>query len=124
MRDLQRVARLSTRPSAFERLDSPREQRAQGFELSGRESVRDAPLHCLVGHDYQGRDGSVVAAAAAPASEQVSDFQKVQAAGVQQAWYVGVAVFNVGIAVSSSVTTPPDHGIYLGNELDTRPISK
>jgi hypothetical protein len=52
MRDLQRVAGLSTRPSAFERLDPPPEQGAQGFEFSGRESVRDAPLHCLVGHDY------------------------------------------------------------------------
>jgi peptide/nickel transport system substrate-binding protein len=63
-------------------------------------------------------------AAAAPASEQVADFQKVQAAAVQQAWYVGVAVFDVGIAVSPSVTTPPDHGLYLGNELDTTPVSK
>jgi peptide/nickel transport system substrate-binding protein len=67
--------------------------------------------------------GLLNAAAAAPASEQVADFQKVQAAGVQQAWYVGVAVFDVGIAVSSSVTTPPERDFYLGNELDTTPVS-
>jgi hypothetical protein len=68
--------------------------------------------------------GLLNTAAAAPASQQVADFQKVQAAGVQKARYVGVAVFNVGIAVNSSVTTPPDHGLYLGNELDTAPVSK
>ena len=65
----------------------------------------------------------VKTATAAPAAQQIADFQQVQAAGVQQAWYVAVAPIPVGLLHSSNVTAPPINQGYYGNDTDVTPAS-
>lgn len=62
-------------------------------------------------------------ASAESGTAQISDFQQVQAQGVKNAWYVGVAVQDAAVLIGSSVHAPGPHGLYLGNELDVTPAS-
>jgi peptide/nickel transport system substrate-binding protein len=62
-------------------------------------------------------------AATESGTAQTTDFQQVQAEGVQQAWYVGVAVQDAAVVIGSSVHAPGPHGLYLGNELDVTSAS-
>ena len=67
--------------------------------------------------------GMISSAAAAPTAAQDAAWQQVQAFGVKQAWYVGVATTALGAASGSGVTAPPENGSYIGNELDVTPAS-
>ncbi|MGH3263672.1 MAG: ABC transporter substrate-binding protein [Trebonia sp.] len=49
---------------------------------------------------------------------QTADYQAVQAEGVQQAWYVGIAVLSVAVINGPGITSPSARGLYFGNELD------
>jgi hypothetical protein len=62
-------------------------------------------------------------ATVAPAAQQDADFQQVQAAGVEQAWYVAVALIPVGLLHASSVSVPPIDQGYYGNDTDVTPAS-
>ena len=62
-------------------------------------------------------------ATVAPAAQQDADFQQVQAAGVQQAWYVAVALIPVGLLHASGVNVPPINQGYYGNDTDVTPAS-
>jgi peptide/nickel transport system substrate-binding protein len=61
------------------------------------------------------------AAVSAPGSEQNADFQKVQAYGVQHAWYVAVTLIPVGLLHGSGVKVPPIYQGYYGNDTDVTP---
>jgi peptide/nickel transport system substrate-binding protein len=67
--------------------------------------------------------GLITAATKAPAAQQDADFQKVQAAGVQQAWYVGVTLIPLGLLHSTGVHAPPINQGYYGNDTDLTPAS-
>jgi peptide/nickel transport system substrate-binding protein len=67
--------------------------------------------------------GLLNTAISAPASQQVADFQKIQAAGVEDAWYVGVTLIPVGLLHSSSVNAPGIEQGYYGNDTDVTPGS-
>jgi len=67
--------------------------------------------------------GLIKTATQAPAAAQDAAFQKLQAAGVQQAWYVAVALIPVGLLHSSSVSVPPINQGYYGNDTDVTPAS-
>jgi peptide/nickel transport system substrate-binding protein len=58
----------------------------------------------------------------APAAQQNADFQKVQAAGIEQAWYVGVTLIPVGLLHSSTVVAPGIDQGYYGNDTDVTPV--
>ncbi len=59
----------------------------------------------------------------APAAQQDTDFEKLQAAGIEQAWYVGVTLIPVGLLHSNSVNAPGIDGGYYGNDTDVTPAS-
>jgi peptide/nickel transport system substrate-binding protein len=65
----------------------------------------------------------VSAAETAPAAKQIIDWQKVEAAGVKQAWYVGIAVVDVGWQYSDAVSVPKDTRLYRPNDIDITPRS-
>lgn len=67
--------------------------------------------------------GLLSTAVSAPAAEQDADFQKVQAAGVEQAWYVGVTLIPVGLLHSSGVNAPGIDQGYYGNDTDVTSAS-
>jgi hypothetical protein len=67
--------------------------------------------------------GLLNTAISAPAAEQDADFQKVQAAGVEQAWYVGVTLIPVGLLHSSGVNAPGIDQGYYGNDTDVTTAS-
>jgi len=67
--------------------------------------------------------GLIKAATLAPGPQQDADFQKVQAAGIEQAWYVAVTLIPVGLLHSSSVDAPPINQGYYGNDTDVTPVS-
>ena len=83
----------------------------------------DANLYNPFGTDDPAINQLISAATTAPAAEQDAAWQKVQAAGVQQAWYVGVAVFDIGIIHVSSINVPSLVGGYVGNPIDVTPSS-
>jgi len=62
-------------------------------------------------------------AEAAPPSQQDAAFQRVQALGVQDAWYVGVTLFDVGLLHASGVSAPKPNGGYVYNDDDILPAS-
>lgn len=62
-------------------------------------------------------------ATTAPAAQQNADFEDIQAAGVQQAWYVAVALIPVGLLHSTSINAPPINQGYYGNDTDVTPGS-
>jgi hypothetical protein len=72
---------------------------------------------------HQGPDDHRLAhtAVTAPAAQQDTDFQKVRAAGVEQAWYVGVTLIPVGLLHSSTVRAPGIDQGYYGNDTDVTP---
>jgi peptide/nickel transport system substrate-binding protein len=59
----------------------------------------------------------------APAAQQNADWQKVQAYGVRQAWYVAVALIPVGLLHTSSINAPGIYQGYFGNDTDVAPAS-
>jgi len=62
-------------------------------------------------------------AIAAPAAQQNADFEKVQAAGIQQAWYIAVTLIPVGLLHNSTVNAPGIHQGYYGNDTDVTSAS-
>lgn len=75
------------------------------------------------GTDNPAITGLIKAATLAPGPQQPADFQKVQAAGIEQAWYVAVTLIPVGLLHSSSVDAPPINQGYYGNDTDVTPVS-
>jgi hypothetical protein len=53
-------------------------------------------------------------------AQQTADYEAVQAEGVKQAWYIGIAVENIAVINGPGVTSPPAQGLYFGNELDVQ----
>ncbi|HEY1616012.1 MAG TPA: ABC transporter substrate-binding protein [Streptosporangiaceae bacterium] len=67
--------------------------------------------------------GLISAAISAPAAQQNTDFQKIQAAGVQQAGYLAVTLIPVGLLHAAGVDAPPIDQGYYGNDTDVTPAS-
>jgi peptide/nickel transport system substrate-binding protein len=65
----------------------------------------------------------ISAATVAPAAQQDADFEKVQAAGVAQAWYVAVTLIPIGLLHGTTVTVPGIAAGYYGNDTDVTPVS-
>jgi peptide/nickel transport system substrate-binding protein len=62
-------------------------------------------------------------ASAETGAAQTADFQAVQAEGVEQAWYIGVAVADSAVILGPGITAPTAQGLYFGNELDVAPAA-
>jgi peptide/nickel transport system substrate-binding protein len=62
-------------------------------------------------------------ASTAPAAQQDAAWQKVQAYGVQQAWYVAVTLIPIGLLHTSSINAPGIYQGYYGNDTDVTPAS-
>ena len=92
------------------------------------------PLHIAVAsaHGRVGRDNPIkrLLLVAVPvheadkltaAAEQDVDWQKVEAAGIKQAWYVGIAVVDIGWQYSRTVAVPKNLRLYQPNDIDITP---
>ncbi len=67
--------------------------------------------------------GLLKTAITAPASTQNADFQKVQAAGIEQAWYIGVTLIPVGLLHGAGINAPGIDQGYYGNDTDVTSTS-
>jgi peptide/nickel transport system substrate-binding protein len=65
--------------------------------------------------------GLISTAIAAPAARQDAAWQQVQAYGIEQAWYLAVALIPVGLLHNSSIVAPGINGGYFGNDTDVTP---
>jgi peptide/nickel transport system substrate-binding protein len=62
-------------------------------------------------------------AGAETGAQQTADYEAVQAEGVQQAWYIGIAVESIAVINGTGITSPPAQDLYFGNVLDIQPAA-